>query len=48
MDEAQLERLHGLGWHVYRFLDGSVRLTTSWATTQEAVEEMADAARQTA
>ena len=31
------------GWFVYRFLDGSVRFMCSWATTPEAVDELAEA-----
>jgi threonine aldolase len=41
MDEAQLGRLHAAGWFVYRFIDGSVRFMCSWATTTEAVDEIA-------
>jgi threonine aldolase len=43
MDEARLEALHAAGWFVYRFLDGSVRFMCSWATTEAAVEEFAEA-----
>lgn len=43
MDEPALERLRDKGWFVYRFLDGSVRFMCSWATTEEAVEEFAEA-----
>ena len=39
MDEPILHRLHEAGWHVYRFIDGSVRFMCSWATTEEAVDE---------
>ena len=39
MDEPTLHRLHEAGWHVYRFIDGSVRFMCSWATTAEAVDE---------
>jgi len=42
MDEAQLGRLHAAGWFVYRFIDGSVRFMCSWATTTEAVDEIAE------
>jgi threonine aldolase len=42
MDEAQLGRLHAAGWFVYRFIDGSVRFMCSWATTAEAVDEIAE------
>ena len=45
MDEATLSRLHGLGWFVYRFLDGSVRFMCSWATTPESVDEVLEALR---
>ena len=41
MDEPTLQRLHAAGWFVYRFLDGSVRFMCSWATTAEAVDELA-------
>ena len=41
MDEATLSRLHATGWFAYRFLDGSVRFMCSWATTEEAVEQLA-------
>lgn len=43
MDEAALSRLHAAGWFVHRFLDGSVRFMCSWATTPEAVDELAEA-----
>jgi threonine aldolase len=45
MDEAARLRLAQAGWFVFRFLDGSVRLMCSWATTPEAVEEIAAAMR---
>jgi threonine aldolase len=45
MDEARLQALHGRGWFVYRFLDGSVRFMCSWATTEAAVEELGEALR---
>jgi threonine aldolase len=45
MDEAARLRLAKAGWFVFRFLDGSVRLMCSWATTPEAVEEIAAAMR---
>jgi threonine aldolase len=48
MDEAAHDRLTGLGWHVYRFLDGSVRFMCSWATTDEAVEALGEALREAA
>ncbi|HEY2049041.1 MAG TPA: beta-eliminating lyase-related protein [Caulobacteraceae bacterium] len=41
MDEATLVRLREAGWFVYRFIDGSVRFMCSWATTPEAVDELA-------
>lgn len=41
MDDTALSRLHASGWFAYRFLDGSVRFMCSWATTDEAVEELA-------
>jgi threonine aldolase len=41
MDEPTLERLHAAGWFAYRFTDGSVRFMCSWATTAEAVDELA-------
>jgi threonine aldolase len=43
MDEPTLARLHAAGWFVHRFLDGSVRFMCSWATTAEAVDELAQA-----
>jgi threonine aldolase len=43
MDEGALERLRGLGWQAYRFIDGSVRFMCSWATTDDAVEALAEA-----
>ena len=48
MDQPTLDRLHNLGWQVYRFLDGSVRFMCSWATTDEAVEALAEALKQVA
>lgn len=41
MDEAALSRLRAAGWFVYRFFDGSVRFMCSWATTAQAVDEIA-------
>lgn len=41
MDEPALERLHAAGWFAYRFTDGAVRFMCSWATTAEAVDELA-------
>jgi threonine aldolase len=46
IDEARLRRLRATGWFVYRFLDGSVRFMCSWATTAEAVDEIAADLRQ--
>ncbi|HEY1426191.1 MAG TPA: beta-eliminating lyase-related protein, partial [Caulobacteraceae bacterium] len=43
MDEPTRERLRGLGWQAYRFIDGSVRFMCSWATTDDAVEALAEA-----
>jgi len=37
------EALTAAGWACYRFDDGSVRFVCSWATTQDAVEELLDA-----
>ena len=48
MDETALQRLYALGWQVYRFLDGSVRFMCSWATTDEAVEALAESLKQVA
>lgn len=45
LDDARLERLHAAGWHAYRVEDGCVRFMCSWATTAEAVEELASALR---
>lgn len=42
MDETALQRLREQGWFVHRFLDGSVRMMCSWATTPEAVDEFAE------
>ena len=46
MDEATLARLGRAGWFVYRFIDGSVRFMCSWATTAEAVDELAQTLKQ--
>lgn len=43
MDDSRLAALHAKGWFVYRFLDGSVRFMCSWATTEAAVDELAEA-----
>lgn len=45
MDGAALGRLNAAGWAAYRFLDGSVRLMCSWATTPEAVDEFGEVLR---
>jgi threonine aldolase len=42
MDDEALSRLHAAGWFAYRFLDGSVRFMCSWATTEDAVEQLAE------
>jgi threonine aldolase len=42
MDEPTRLRLVEKGWFAYRFLDGSVRFMCSWATTEAAVEELAE------
>jgi threonine aldolase len=41
IDAQRLARLNAKGWMVYPFEDGSVRFTTAWCTTIEAVEELA-------
>jgi threonine aldolase len=43
MDDAALERLTAAGWSASRFIDGSVRFMCSWATTAEAVDQLAAA-----
>jgi threonine aldolase len=43
MDEPTRLRLQAAGWMAQRFLDGSVRFMCSWATTPEAVDELAEA-----
>lgn len=45
MDEAAHARLIEAGWFAYRVLDGSVRFMCSWATTSEAVDELAQTLR---
>ena len=45
MDEPARLRLAEAGWSVYRFIDGSVRFMCSWATTEAAVEELAETLR---
>ena len=42
MDEPTRLRLHEAGWASSRFLDGSVRFMCSWATTAEAVDQLAE------
>jgi threonine aldolase len=42
MDEPTLARLNAAGWFIYRFIDGSARFMCSWATTAEAVDELAE------
>ena len=41
MDEPTLLALREAGWFIYRFIDGSARFMCSWATTPEAVDELA-------
>ncbi|MBC6980997.1 beta-eliminating lyase-related protein [Caulobacter sp. 17J80-11] len=41
MPEDAHQRLLAEGWACYRFDDGSVRFVCSWATTEEAIEELA-------
>jgi threonine aldolase len=43
MEEAQHLRLEAAGWKANRVFDGSVRFMCSWATTPEAVDELAQA-----
>ena len=45
MDEPTRLRLAEAGWFAYRFIDGSVRFMCSWATTEAAVEELAETLR---
>lgn len=45
MDEPARLRLADRGWFAYRFIDGSVRLMCSWATTAERVDELAEVLR---
>lgn len=45
MDQAAQDRLARAGWAAYRAHDGSVRFVASWATTAEAVDELAAALR---
>ncbi|WP_395650023.1 threonine aldolase family protein [Brevundimonas sp.] len=43
MPETAHARLNALGWACYRFDDGSVRFVCSWATREEAVDELLEA-----
>lgn len=43
MPEKAHARLNAAGWACYRFDDGSVRFVCSWATTEEAVDEVLEA-----
>jgi threonine aldolase len=43
IDAPRLAALHAAGWWAHRVYDGSVRFMCSWATTQEAVDELAAA-----
>lgn len=45
MPEAAHQRLMDNGWYVYRFTDNTVRFMCSWATTQAAIDELAEALR---
>lgn len=45
MDEPTRLRLAEAGWSVYRFIDGTVRFMCSWAVTEAAVDELAEAVR---
>lgn len=45
MDEPTRQRLIEAGWFVFRFLDGTVRMMCSWATTADAVDEIAASMR---
>ena len=45
MPPAAHARLNALGWACYRFDDGSVRFVCSWATQEEAVDELLAAIR---
>jgi|SRR5579859_1651882 len=45
LDEPRRLKLIEAGWQSSRFLDGSVRFMCSWATTPEAVDELAEALR---
>ncbi|RZI98621.1 MAG: low specificity L-threonine aldolase [Brevundimonas sp.] len=43
MPPAAHQRLNDLGWACYRFDDGSVRFVCSWATREDAVDELLQA-----
>lgn len=43
MPPAAHQRLNDLGWACYRFDDGSVRFVCSWATEEQAVDDLLDA-----
>lgn len=45
MSEAAHARLTAAGWACYRFDDGSVRFVCSWATAEQAVDELLAAMR---
>lgn len=45
MPPAAHARLNALGWACYRFDDGSVRFVCSWATQEEAVDDLLAAIR---
>ena len=40
MPAAAHRSLNEAGWACYRFDDGSVRFVCSWATTEDAVDEL--------
>ena len=42
MPAAAHQRLNAAGWACYRFDDGSVRFVCSWASTEEAVDELVE------
>jgi threonine aldolase len=48
LDEDSHARLGALGWKVGRFPSGAVRFVCSWAVTEAAVDELAEALRQVA
>ncbi|HEX4181067.1 MAG TPA: beta-eliminating lyase-related protein [Caulobacteraceae bacterium] len=45
MDAAAQERVHAAGWELHAFADGSVRLMTTWATTDAQIEEVVEMLR---